>query len=132
VVERMADFLNIIGLAIVGFACLGLLGLASCMVERRTKEIGIRRVLGASSPRILWSMMREYIIPVSAANVAALGLISFGWHKVLQTGLLYFTGIGPGTYAYALLFSLASAAAAVTSQTWRAVRANPADALRSE
>jgi putative ABC transport system permease protein len=130
--EKMANFLNIIGLTIVVFACLGLLGLAPCMVEQRTKEIGIRRVLGASSPRILWSLMRGYIFPVMAANVAALGLISFGWHKVLQTGLLFFTGIGPGTYAYALLFSLASAAAAVTSQTWRAVRANPADSLRNE
>ncbi len=130
--KKMADFLNIIGLTIVGFSCLGLLGLASCMVEQRTKEIGIRRVLGGSSPRILWSLMRGYLIPVTAANVAALGLISFGWHKVLQMGLLFFTGIGPGTYAYALLLSLFSAAAAITSQTWRAVRANPADSLRSE
>ena len=129
---KLANFLNIIGMIVVAFSCLGLLGLASYMVEQRTKEIGIRKILGATSPRILWRLMRQYIIPVLAANAVALGLISIGWHWVLRTGLMFITGISPATYVFALLFSLASAAAAVGSQTWRAVRANPADSLRVE
>jgi hypothetical protein len=76
--------------------------------------------------------MREYIVLVAAANVLALGLLYFGWHRVLQTGLLFVTDISAGTYATALLISVAAAVAAVTSQTWKAVRANPADSLRHE
>ncbi len=88
-------------------SALGLVGLAAFTAEQRTKEIGIRKILGASSPRILWRLMRQYIIPVLAANVVALGLISFGWHWVLRTGLMFITSISPATYVFALLFSLA-------------------------
>jgi len=130
--DKIAGFLKAIGITTVVFSCLGLLGLASYMVDRRTREIGIRKIMGASSPRILWRLMREYVILVAAANVLALGLLYFGWHRVLQTGLLFVTGISAGTYATALSVSLAAAVLAVTSQTWRAVRANPADSLRHE
>jgi len=130
--DKIAGFLKAIGITTVVFSCLGLLGLASYMVEQRTREIGIRKVMGASSPRILWRLMREYVVLVAVANVLALGLLYFGWHKVLQTGLLFITDISAGTYATALLFSLAAAVLAVTSQTWKAVRANPADSLRHE
>jgi putative ABC transport system permease protein len=129
---KIAGFLKSIGITTVIFSCLGLLGLASYMVEQRTREIGIRKIMGASSPRILWRLMREYVVLVAVANVVSLGLLYFGWHKVLQTGLLFITDISAGTYATALLFSLATAALAVTSQTWKAVRANPADSLRYE
>jgi putative ABC transport system permease protein len=130
--DKIAGFLKAIGITTVVFCCLGLLGLASFMVEQRTREIGIRKIMGASSSRILWRLMREYIVLVAAANVLALGLLYFGWHRVLQTGLLFVTDISAGTYATALLISVAAAVAAVTSQTWKAVRANPADSLRHE
>jgi len=130
--SKITGFLRGIGITTVLFSCLGLLGLASYMVEQRTREIGIRKILGASSPRILWRLMREYVVLVAVANVLALGLLYFGWHKVLQTGLLFVTDISAATYASALLFSLGAAALAVTSQTWKAVRANPANSLRHE
>ncbi len=132
IVRRLADFVNILGVIAVIFSCLGLLGLASYMVEQRTKEIGIRKVLGASSLGILWKLLLEYLVLVLAANFISLGLLYYGWQKVLRLGLLFVTDISIGTYAYALLFSLITAAAAVGSQTWRAVRANPADSLRTE
>ncbi len=132
ILGKIAGFLQAIGITTVIFSCMGLLGLASFMVERRTREIGIRKIMGASSPRILWRLMREYVVLVAVANVLALGLIYYGWHRVLQTGLLFVTDISAATYATALLFSLAAAALAVTSQTWKAVRANPADSLRYE
>jgi putative ABC transport system permease protein len=130
--DKISGFLQGIGITTVIFSCLGLLGLSSTMVEQRTREIGIRKILGASSPRILWRLMREYMVLVAVANVLALGLIYYGWHRVLQTGLLFVTDISAATYATALIFSLAAAALAVTSQTWKAVRANPADSLRHE
>ncbi len=129
---RLASFLNLIGVVTILFSCCGLLGLASYMVEHRTKEIGIRKILGASIPTILWKMMREYISLVFVANGMALALLYFAWRKVMQTGLLFVGDIHIGTYAYALLFSLFTAMIAVTSQTWKATRANPADSLRRE
>lgn len=130
--SRLAGFLNAIGLAAVLFSSLGLFGLASYMIEQRTKEIGIRKVLGASSVRILWKLMREYLILVAIANVVSLGLIYFGWNKVLQTGLLFITNIGVATYAYALTVTFFTAVAAVGFKTLKTARANPAESLRCE
>ena len=130
--SKIANFLNMIGLTAVLFSSLGLLGLATYLVERRTKEIGIRKVLGASSMNIMWKISREFLILVAVANVVSLGLVYFGWQKVLQTGLLFFTSINPGTYIFALLVTLLTALLAVASQTLRAAWANPVDSLRYE
>jgi putative ABC transport system permease protein len=129
---RVAGFLNAIGIAAVVLASLGLFGLATYMVERRTKEIGIRKVLGAPSARIMWNLMSEYLVLVAVANAVSLGLIYFGWQRVLQTGILFMTDINAGTYVYALSVTLLTAVLAVASKTLKTVRANPVDALRSE
>jgi putative ABC transport system permease protein len=129
---KITGFLNMIGLAAVLFSCLGLMGLASYLIKRRTKEIGIRKVLGASSLNILWRISREFLFLVAIANVIALGLITFGWQKVLQTGLLFITNISPWTYILAVSVSLLTAFAAIASQTLKAAWANPANSLRYE
>jgi len=130
--RRLAGFLNGLGLLIVLLSCLGLLGLAAFTIERRTKEVGIRKILGASLERISWSLGREFFILVAVANVAGLALITVGWRLVQKTGLLFISGIGPGTYVMAIGVSFAAAILAVASQTVRAGRANPVDALKAE
>lgn len=130
--SKFSSFLNAIGLTAVLFSCLGLLGLTTYLVKQRTKEIGIRKVLGASSLNIMWRVSREFMLLVTIANVIALGLIYYGWHKVLQTGLLFITNISAGTYILALCLSLFTAFLAVSSQTLKAARANPAHSLRNE
>jgi putative ABC transport system permease protein len=132
VLTKFANFLRMIGLTAVLFSSLGLLGLATYLVERRTKEIGIRKVLGASSMNIMWKVTREFLIPVVIANVISVGLVYYGWQKVLQTGLVFITDINAGTYIFALLVTVFTAVLAVASQTMKAVRANPADSLRYE
>jgi len=129
---RMAGFLNAFGLVTIFFACLGLLGLAAFMVERRTREIGIRKVLGGSLRGITWAISREYLVLVGVSNVLGLALVFFGWRKVMQTGLLFLAEIGPGTYALSAFISIAAALAAVTSQTWKAAQANPVESLKVE
>lgn len=129
---RLANFLNTVGIVAVLFSSLGLLGLATYMVEQRTKEIGIRKVLGASSLKILWNLLREYLVLVGVANIVSLGLITYGWSRVLQTGLLFISRIDAGTYFYALGITLLTAIAAISSQTLKAARANPAESLRYE
>jgi putative ABC transport system permease protein len=132
VLGRMAHFLNGLGLAIVFFSGLGLLGLTTFAVERRTREVGIRKVLGASSENISWSLSREFVVPVGVAAAMGLALITIGWRLVLKTGMLFITGIGAGTYALSLGVCVAAAALAVVTQTFRAARANPVDSLRVE
>ncbi len=132
VLGKFSNFLNAIGMTAVLFSCLGLLGLTTYLVKQRTKEIGIRKVLGASSLNIMWRVSREFMLLVVIANVTALGLIYYGWHKVLQTGLLFITDINAGTYILALTLSLFTAFLAVSSQTLKAAWANPAHSLRYE
>lgn len=132
ILVKLTGFLNMIGMTAVLFSCLGLMGLATYLTERRTKEIGIRKVLGASSLNIMWRMTREFLLLVTIANVFALGLITFGWNKALQTGLLFITPINASTYILAVSVSLLTAFLAVASQTLRAAWANPANSLRYE
>ncbi len=129
---KLTGFLNMIGMTAVLFSCLGLMGLATYLTERRTKEIGIRKVLGASSWNIMWKMTREFLLLVTVANVIALGLVYFGWNKALQSGLLFITPINAGSYILAISVSLFAAFLAVASQTLRAAWANPANSLRYE
>ncbi len=132
ILGRMAVFLNGLGLAIVLFSGLGLLGLTTFAVERRTREVGIRKVLGASSENITWSLSREFVVPIAVAAAVGLALVTVGWRLVLKTGMLFITGIGLGTYALSLGVCVAAAALAVATQTVRAARANPVDSLRVE
>jgi len=129
---KLTGFLNMIGMTAILFSCLGLLGLAIYLTERRTKEIGIRKVLGASSWNIMWRMTREFLLLVTIANAIALGIIYFGWNKALQTGLLFITPINAGTYILAVSVSLLTAFLAVGSQTLKTAWANPANSLRYE
>ena len=129
---KLTGFLNMIGMTAVLFSCLGLMGLATYLTERRTKEIGIRKVLGASSLNIMWKMTREFLLLVTIANAIALGLVYFGWNKALQSGLLFITPINAGTYILAVSVSLFAAFFAVASQTLKAAWANPANSLRYE
>ncbi len=131
-VQRMGGFLRGFGLVIVFFSCLGLLGLATFAIERRTKEIGIRKILGASLERISWSLGREFFLLVAIADVLGLAFITIVWRMVMKTGLLFISGIGAWTYVVTIGISLAAAIFAVGSQTLKAGLANPADSLRTE
>jgi len=132
ILDSIAVFISIVGFLIMFFACIGLFGLASYMIERRTKEIGIRKVLGASMISIIWGFAKEYLYVVAVANVIILPLVYYGWSRILQFGLLFITELSAGTYFFATFVSLFFALAAVIYQTMKVVLANPVDALRNE
>ncbi len=118
------------GLAIA-IACLGLFGLAAHMAERRTKEIGIRKILGASTASLYVCLSRDLLKWVALANV-------FAWpiaFTVMQTWLRNFAfriRIGWGVFPLGAGLALVVAALTVGSQTLRAIRRNPVDSLRYE
>jgi putative ABC transport system permease protein len=130
--NKLAGFFNLIGVIAIFFSSLGLFGLTSYMIERRTKEIGIRKVLGASLNRVFWTITREFLILVAAANLVGLSIIYLAWDRLLQTGLLFITNIGPEVYLSVVSITIFIAIIAVALQTFRASFSNPVDALRHE
>ncbi len=111
--------------------CLGLFGLAAFTAESRTKEIGIRKVLGASEGSIIVSLSRDFLILVIVAFVIACPFTWWGMSKWLQD-FAYRVDLGAGVFMLAGALALMIAFATVASQAWRAARANPVNALRSE
>ena len=115
----------------IAISCMGLLGLVALAVVRRTKEIGIRKVLGATTGSVLLLMAREFGWLVVAANVVAWPVAYFVLNRWLAF-YAYRIDIGLGWFVVAGVGVLAVALATVSSQTWLAARTNPADALRYE
>jgi len=126
--EKEFGYFTALGIFI---ACLGLFGLASASAERKRKEVGIRKVLGAPMPGMLWHMSRELVSPVVIANFIAWPLAYLLVQRWLQ-GFAYKASIGVGLFAASAAAMLAIALCTVSWQTWRAARANPVDSLRYE
>jgi putative ABC transport system permease protein len=112
-------------------SCLGLGGLSSYTTEQRTKEIGIRKVLGASVPNIISHLLGGFTKWVLLSNLLAWPVSYIVMHKWLQS-FAYRTHLGIGEFALSGILALALAAAVVSYQCVRAAVANPADSIRYE
>lgn len=129
--ERLGRlFLGFSGLAII-VACLGLFGLAAFTAQSRTKEIGIRKVLGASSARIVALLTGEFVSIVAIAIVVAAPIAYLVTRKWLE-GFAYHIELGPGVFTSAAILTITIALLSVSSQALRAALADPADSLRYE
>ncbi len=123
-------FSTFAALAVV-IGCLGLLGLSSYTATQRTKEIGIRKVLGATDTGIFTLLSREYMVLIGIATVIAIPLIYLVMNRWIQNftyrieiGILEFILAGGVVLFVALL--------TVSFQTLRAARSNPVNSLRYE
>ena len=123
-------FTNFSLLAII-IACLGLFGLTSFLVEQRTKEIGIRKVLGASVSDIALLLSREFFKWLLVANIIAWPVAYYAMNKWLQS-FAYRITLGPGVFFLAALMALLIAVFTVSYQSIKAALANPISALRYE
>jgi putative ABC transport system permease protein len=112
-------------------AAMGLFGLVFFAVLRRTKEIGIRKVLGASLPHILLLLSKDFIRLVLLANLIAWPLAWWGIHQWLNN-YAYRIDIQPWLFVIPALLVLFIALLTVSTQTWKAARQNPVKALRYE
>jgi len=127
----MYRLIGFIALLAVTIACLGLLGIASFNVESRTREVSIRKVLGADLRTIVILLSREFALLIGIATVLALPLAWLLTETWLQ-GFAYRIDPGFGTMGLALSILLTIAAAAIGSQTLKAALANPIDHLHEE
>ncbi len=127
-VGRIFGIFTVLGLFI---ACLGLLGLASFTAESRTKEIGIRKVLGASVLGIAVMLSKQFTKWVLLANCVAWPVAYYIMSRWLKN-FAYRTDINILIFVLSGLFVLAIALLTVSFQSIRAATANPADSLRYE
>ena len=112
-------------------ACLGLFGLTAYTTQQRTREIGVRKVLGASTGRIVALLSKDILLLVGLALVVALPPA----YLAAQAWLGRFAyGVSPGARLFLLVGIVTTALAllTVTTQAVRAARANPVEALRME
>ncbi|MFL6845002.1 MAG: ABC transporter permease [Allosphingosinicella sp.] len=127
---RSAIFLVFAGFAIL-IACLGLFGLAAFTTERRTKEIGIRKVLGARIRDIVRLLTWQFSKPVVIANLIAWPVAWWAMRDWLN-GYDVRVPLGPGPFLMAGLLALAIAIGTVAGHAFRVARLNPIHALRYE
>ncbi|MGB8491417.1 MAG: ABC transporter permease [Bacteroidales bacterium] len=128
---RLAALLKYFTILAVIIACLGLYGLASYSMQKRAREIGIRKVMGADTLTVIYTMSGEFLVLVAISIILAVPL---GWmivHNLLKQyayriniNIMIFALIAAGAIVIALL--------TISYQAFRATRINPAEALRVE
>ncbi|MGD2246529.1 MAG: ABC transporter permease [Candidatus Aminicenantes bacterium] len=112
-------------------ACLGLLGLTSYAIIHRTREIGIRKVLGASNSSIVTLFSKQFTRLILIANIIAWPIAYFAMRQWLQN-FAYRIGIGLWAFVLAFILVFVTALATISFQTIKAALVNPADSLRYE
>jgi len=128
VVNRLANYFAILAIFI---SCLGLFGLATFAASQRTKEISVRKVLGASVPNILALLSGNFLKPVFIAIVIACPVAWYAMNKWLED-FAYKIDIGWGVFAIAALITIGIALLTVSFQAIKAAIANPVKSLRTE
>jgi putative ABC transport system permease protein len=129
--QRISTLFTVFSFLAIFIACLGLFGLASFTAQRRTKEIGVRKAMGASVTNIIFMLSREFTKWVVLANILAWPLAYYFMNKWLQ-GFAYRIEISLTTFVMASLITLIIALITVSYQSTRAASINPVEAIRHE
>ena len=128
--ERWGRIMSFAALVAVLLACMGLFGQATMRVRQRMREIGIRKVLGASNAGMVSLLSREFYVMVAVAFVVATPPAWLFTQRWLD-GFAYHTEPGIGVFALTAFLAVLIVAGTVAGQTWSAARTHPASILRS-
>ncbi len=129
--QTMGKLINFFAGVALFIGCMGLYGLVLFMAAQKTKEIGVRKVLGASVGSILWLFSREFVRLIGLAFVLAVPVawwVMDGWLQDFK----YRITLGPGIFLLALLVTVFVALLTVSVQSIKAALMNPVKSLRSE
>lgn len=128
---RTGGLLNAFSILIIMTSCMGLFGLAAFTAQRRTKEVGIRKTLGASVSGVSLLLAREFVMLVLLANILAWPLGYYAMHRWLQN-FTYKIDLSLWYFAGSALAALLIALLTVSLQAVKAALANPVESLRME
>jgi len=128
---RAGRIVRLFSVLAIFVSCLGLFGLAAYVTERRTREIGVRKVLGADLASVVWLLTRQFVAWVALATLIAWPLGYWAMGRWLQ-GFAFRTGLSVWIFLVSGLAALAIAVATVGSQVLKAALANPARSLKYE
>ncbi|HMI62217.1 MAG TPA: FtsX-like permease family protein, partial [Puia sp.] len=128
---RMGTLFNIFSVLSIVISCLGLFGLATFATQRRTKEIGVRKVLGAGEAGIVALLAKEFLRLVAIALLIAFPIAWYAMNQWLQ-GFVYKVNVSVWVFVGAGVAAILVAFATVSFQTIKAAMANPVRLLRSE
>ncbi len=129
--QRQAFVFRTSAFVAIFIGCLGLLGLSAFSAARRTREIGIRKVLGASVTDIVSLLSREFIILTAIANLIAWPIAYWAMNRWLSD-FAYRIDLSIGIFALSGALALIIVLLSVCTQTLKAARGNPVEALRNE
>lgn len=129
--ENLGHIYTTLTFLAIFISCLGLAGLSAFTAEQRTKEIGVRKVLGASAWSVLILLLNEFTKWVFVSNVIAWPLSYFIMQKWLQ-GFAYRTDIGLWVFVFSAALAFLISVITVSYQSLKAALANPVDSLRYE
>ncbi|MDH4273380.1 MAG: hypothetical protein OEW18_15510, partial [Candidatus Aminicenantes bacterium] len=129
--ERLNTIFSSFSLVAIAIACLGLFGLASFLAEQRRKEIGVRKVLGASVGVVVGLLCREFLKLVGLAALVGWPIAYFAMTIWLR-GFAYRTSLSPWTFLGSGLAALTIAFLTVGYQAIRAASGNPVESLKYE
>jgi putative ABC transport system permease protein len=127
-VGKLASLFAVLAIFI---SCLGLFGMAAYVAEQRTKEIGVRKVLGASVGQIWFMLSKDFLVLVIVSALVASPIALYFLHKWLLK-YDYRISIGPAVFVLAALAALLITLGTISFQAIRAASANPVDSLRTE
>lgn len=128
---KVGEIFTVFAVLTILIACLGLFGLAAFTAEQKTKEIGIRKTLGASIPSIVNMLSKNFIKLVLISFLIAIPIASLAMNFWLED-FAYRTELKPMTYIVSGITALAIAWITISFQSWRAAKVNPVKSLRSE
>jgi putative ABC transport system permease protein len=129
--QRLGQLFNFFAILAIFIGCLGLYGLITFSIEQKIKEIGVRKVLGASISQIVYMLSKEIIICIVIANIVALPVSWYWMNKWLQD-FAYRININWWAFVLSGGIALVIALATVSFQAVKAALANPVDSLRYE
>jgi len=130
--KKLVVIFRIATLLTIFIALLGLLGLSSFIAERRTKEIGIRKVLGATVPNILMLLYNEFLLLIGIAFVIAVPIAWWRLSEWLETTFIYSTSISFQAFIWAGLLSLLIGLITISFHSVKAALNNPVDSIKYE
>ncbi len=129
--EKLAHVFFLFAIITIVIAVIGLVGLVSFMVVSRTKEIGIRKVLGANRFTIVRLLSKEFLVLVVVANLVAFPVAWFLMNRWLE-GFAYRTTVSASLFVFTFLLAIGATILAVGLQTIKAATADPVNSLRYE